>query len=403
MRILLLCDRYPDSLRDGLLLRVLHLARQLRSRHTLDLLCFHSGDADGEPAALFDTVWTVPRPARPAVAAWRAPFAGWTPRALTPFSPAVVDLLNGAIDPRRYDVVWDAGANMLLHLPPRWDGVPVVADLVDDMVLTFQRALNTATGWGDKLRAYKYLSLNRRYERDCMRRAAHCCVVSEEDAASFRSVSPRVPVSVIQNGVDLDYFAPGDGGEDDDRIVFEGSMAFEPNIEAAQFLVREVMPLVWQARPEATLALVGRDPVPAVRALAGPRVTVTGSVPDVRPFVQHAAVFACPLRSGAGIKNKLLQAWAMGKAVVATSMSVGGLGAQDGLNLLIRDDAPAIAAALVELLADPARRAALGRAGRQAVVERFAWSAQAQRFEALLSTAAQAAGAPGRLKHAAAG
>lgn len=390
MRILLLCDRVPDAPRDGLLLRVLALARELAKRHTIDVLCLGLGSpADGLPDGIYRRVWVAAPPAPRPSAGWAAPFTGWGPEALYVPSPQVAVLLSSEIDPADYDVIWDAGAVLLAQLPARWSGVPVVADLVDDMVLTFRRAMAVEPHWSKKLRLWKYAHIFGRFESECMRRAAHCVVVGDEDAASFARVSPQVPVSVVANGVDTVYFAPDDTPELPGRLVFEGTMSFPPNELAALFLVREIMPRVWASRPEASVALVGRDPPPAVLALASERVLVTGSVPDVRRFVREAEVFVCPLVSGAGIKNKLLQAWAMARPVVATSVSVGGLSARDGEDLIIRDGAEPFAAAVVDLLASPARRIALGYSGRAVACERFAWSAMAGRFEALLADAAR--------------
>lgn len=404
MRILLLIDRVPDAPSDGLLLRVLALARELARRHTLDCVAWRMrGDAGPPEAGLFRRHWLLPGPPprpRPRL----GPLGGWHPDALYPRHPQFAALMAGAPgeaadapstappDPAHYDVVWDAGAVLFAQLPPRWSALPVVADLVDDMVLTFRRAAASATGLADRLRNWKYAHVFGRFECETMARVAHCVVVGEEDAASFARVSPGVPVSVVANGVDTVHFGPGDAPAEPGRIVFEGTMGFPPNAQAALHLVREIMPRVWAARPDARLTLVGREPPPAVQALAGERVTVTGAVPDVREHVRTAEVFACPLVSGAGIKNKLLQAWAMQRAVVATPLSVGGLAAVDGHELLLREDPADFAAAVVELLGDPARRAALGAAGRRAAVERFAWAAMAARFEALLAQAADSRG-----------
>ena len=384
MRILFLCDRYPNSYRDGLLLRVLHLAKRLRERHRIDLLCYHDGPVEGEPVEIFGHIWTAPPPPREPSRGWLGLVAGWDPYKLYPRSTEVERLLKEEIDPQDYDVVWDAGASLFLHLPPGWDAVPVVADLVDDMVLTFRRAMSSTSDPMAKLKLFKYLGVNLLYERFCMQRVAECVVVSEDDAAMFRKVSSRVPVTVIQNGVDIDFFTPGSGAEVPGRLVFEGTMAFPPNQQAALYLVSEIMPRIWAKEPLATLTLVGRDPPPEVRALASDRVFVTGAVDDIRPYVREAEVFVCPLQSGAGIKNKLLQAWAMGKAVVATSLSVGGLNAVDGNNLLVRDDANSFAAAVLQLMELPERRLTLGDQGRKTVEAAFTWTAQAKRVESLL-------------------
>lgn len=384
MRILLLCDRYPNSYRDGLLLRVLHLAKRLRKNHQIDLLCYHEGPVDGEPVEIFGRIWNVPPPARKPPRGWFGLIAGWNPYKLYPRSTAMEKLLKEALDPKDYDVVWDAGASLFLHLPSSWDVVPVVADLVDDMVLTFWRAMRSASKWEGKLRIFKYLSVNLLYERYCMRRVAHCVVVSEADAEAYRVVSAGGPISVVQNGVDIDFFIPGTSGTVPGRLVFEGAMAFPPNQEAALFLVADVMPLIWAQMPSATLTLVGRDPPPEILALASDRVFVTGAVDDIRPYVQEAEVFVCPLKSGAGIKNKLLQAWAMSKAVVATSLSVGGLGASDGCNVMIRDDPESIASTILALLKSRNELLCLGERGRENVLQNFSWSRQASFFDAVL-------------------
>lgn len=384
MRILLLCDRYPNSYRDGLLLRVLHLAKRLRERHQIDLLCYHEGAVEGEPVEIFTRIWSVPPPARMHSRGLLGLVAGWNPYRLYPHSMALERLLKEELEPKDYDVVWDAGASLFLHLPPSWDAVPVMADLVDDMVLTFWRAMISTSGLVAKLRIFKYMAVNLLFERYCMPRVAHCVVVSADDAEIFRRVSPRVPVTVIQNGVDIDFFTPGNGVEVPERLVFEGTMAFPPNQQAALFLVKKIMPLLWAMKPSATLTLVGRDPTPEIQALANDRVFVTGAVEDIRPYVREAGVFVCPLQSGAGIKNKLLQAWAMGKAVVATSLSVGGLNAVDGSNLIVRDDPEAFAKAVLELMELPERRQSLGAQGRRTVESDFTWEAQAERVELLL-------------------
>lgn len=351
----------------------------------MDLLCFHNGAVDGEPLEIFGHIWTMPPPSRQPPRGWLGAIADWNPRSLYPRSPAVEKLLSSEISPGDYDVVWDAGASMFPHLPPSWDHVPVVADLVDDMVLTFWRAAQSESVWLKKLRILKYLTVNLLFERYCMRRTARCVVVSEDDAAVFGSVS-NVPVTVIQNGVDVDFFNPGCVGTVPGRLAFEGAMAFPPNQQAAHFLVEEIMPIIWVRRPDASLTLVGRDPSADIVSLANDRVFVTGAVNDIRPYVQEAEVFVCPLQSGAGIKNKLLQAWAMGKAVVATRLSVGGLDAKDGENLLIRDTPEEIADGILKLLENGDLRNSLGQRGRTKVMGAFTWERQAALFERLIIT-----------------
>jgi polysaccharide biosynthesis protein PslH len=389
MKILLLCDRVPDGPTDGLLLRVINLAQQLASRHVIDLACFDNGRGRRPLPGLFRRTWLVQAPPTRPPAGWLGPLGGWGPQALYAPCPELTQLLSTTIDPRDYDVVWDAGAVLFVHLPERWSQVPVVADLVDDMVLTFRRAMQAAPTPLAKLRQWKYSVVFGRFERHTMSRVDHCVVVGDDDAASFARVSPHVPVSVIANGVDAAHFAPAPEQARPGHLVFEGTMGFPPNEQAAVHLVNNIMPRVWARASQVTLSLVGRGAGPAVQALAGDRVEVTGEVADVREHVRRAQVFVCPLISGAGIKNKLLQAWAMGLPTVATPVSVGGLGASDGAELLIRESPQAFASAVLELLADEPARLRLAAAARAAAVERFAWPAMAGRLESLLRAAVE--------------
>lgn len=161
-------------------------------------------------------------------------------------------------------------------------------------------------------------------------------------------------------------------------------MGFRPNIDGVLYFGAEILPLIRREVPDVKFLIVGKNPPEAVRALSGPGVEVTGFVDDVRPYIEQAAVFVCPLRTGAGIKNKLLQAWSMGKAIVATSPSTGGLKAEDGVNLLVRDNPQAFADAVVALLRDCERRRALGAAGRETILDAYTWDRKAEQLEALM-------------------
>lgn len=397
MRVLLLCDRVPDGPGDGLLLRVINLARELSGRHEIDLVCFRGPEAREPMPALFRRVWCVDAPPARPKAGWLGPLGGWGPEALYAPCPALTRLLDREIDPADYDVVWDAGAVLFVHMPERWLSVPLVADLVDDMVLTFRRSMRAAPRLVDKLRLWKYSVVFGRFERDAMRRVSRCVVVSEDDAQSFARVSPNVPVAVVANGVDTTHYAPAPEAARALHLVFEGTMSFPPNEQGALHLLRDIMPLVWAREPGVTVSLVGRGPGQVLTALASERVEVTGEVDDVRAHVRKAQVFVCPLLSGAGIKNKLLQAWSMGLPTVATTISTGGLDARDGVELLVRDTPKDFASAVLGLLNDAPGRRKLGEAARHAAVTRFAWVAMADRLERMLLEAAeQGRNAPAR-------
>jgi glycosyltransferase involved in cell wall biosynthesis len=183
--------------------------------------------------------------------------------------------------------------------------------------------------------------------------------------------------------VDSEQFAPNRQVEPETgHIVFTGAMGWAANVTAARSLALEVLPRVRARRPDAHLSLVGRDPPPAVVALERlDGVHVTGEVPDVRPWLWRAQVYACPMTSGTGIKNKLLEALACGSACVATPLSCQGTELRHERELLIAADRDATAAAIVRLLADGTLRARLAHAGRAYVVERHSWASVARAFE----------------------
>ncbi|HRY90479.1 MAG TPA: glycosyltransferase family 4 protein, partial [Rubrivivax sp.] len=167
----------------------------------------------------------------------------------------------------------------------------------------------------------------------------------------------------------------------------EGRMDFPPNVDAVLWFVAEVLPLVQRQRPGVKFWAVGNKPAPEVLALAGDAVTVTGWVDDVRPWLDRAALFVAPMRMGAGIKNKVLQAWAMGKAVVATPAAIGGLLAEPGANLEVAEGAEALAERIVQLLQDRERRTALGRAARATIEAHYTWARRAEALAEVMQDA----------------
>jgi sugar transferase (PEP-CTERM/EpsH1 system associated) len=213
------------------------------------------------------------------------------------------------------------------------------------------------------------------FERSTAARADVSLFVSEAEAALFRSRSGlrAADIRALQNGVDLDYYDPR---ADFPRlepigplIVFTGQMDYAPNIDAVRWFAGEVMPLL----PAARFAIVGRKPPEAVRRLAGPRTIVTGAVADVRSWLAAADAVAAPLRIARGIQNKVLEAMAMARPVVASPAAFEGIEAEAGRDLLVADGAEAQAEAIAALLGDPARARAMGQCGRQLVERAYRW------------------------------
>jgi glycosyltransferase involved in cell wall biosynthesis len=188
--------------------------------------------------------------------------------------------------------------------------------------------------------------------------------------------------------VDLDYFAPLGKPRQPDTVVFSGKMSYHANTAAALDLVQKVMPGVWAERPGTLVWLAGKDPPQVLRALAeDQRVTVTGTVPDLRPYLGRASVAVTPLRYGVGIQNKVLEAMAMATPVVTTPPTCRALQAEPGQHLLVGESAPGLAQAILSLLADDERRQHLGQAGRRYIEEHHDWDRIAVQLEAVYQEA----------------
>jgi polysaccharide biosynthesis protein PslH len=181
-------------------------------------------------------------------------------------------------------------------------------------------------------------------------------------------------VMVCPNGRDPDPLGPPPPATTP-TAAFVATLGWAPNVDAAAWFGQEVWPEVLRRSPEARLLLVGRDPAPAVRALASASVEVSGTVSDIRPYLARARVSVAPLRSGGGTRLKILEALDAARPVVATSVAVDGLEDLIGEGVVLADDAPAMIEALTSLLDDPERAAALGRAGHDAVAARHTWDA----------------------------
>lgn len=196
--------------------------------------------------------------------------------------------------------------------------------------------------------------------------------VSSEDATALRDIAPGARVIVVPNGVDTGVFEPGRRAEG--GIVFVGGYNWLPNREAMKFFAEEVIPHLRNLGVDPAVTWVGRAPA-AVQAeyLREYGFRLTGYVEDIRPYVEAAACYVVPLQTGGGTRLKILDAWAMGKAVVSTSIGCEGLQAVDGTNILIRDDPASFAEAVLHVLQDEAMRRRIGEAARNTAVRVYDW------------------------------
>lgn len=252
-------------------------------------------------------------------------------------------------------------------------GVPAVVDLVD---VDSQKWLDYAAA-SRRPRAWLYALEGRRLrrlEQGLPGWAKAATLVSQAEADLFRGFCPWGAAAAVTNGVDLDYFRPPEPPPPETGCVFVGALDYRPNVDAACWFAQDVWPDVRRRHPGAAFRLVGRRPAPEVRRLAGlPGVEVVGQVPDVRPYVAAAAAAVVPLRIARGVQNKVLEALAMSKPVVASPAALAGLRGKPDLPALEATAPAEWAETVARLLADAGERRRLGAAGRRYVEAHHTW------------------------------
>jgi glycosyltransferase involved in cell wall biosynthesis len=222
----------------------------------------------------------------------------------------------------------------------------------------------------------------RRAEAAACTRADLTIAVSEDDRRRLASIAPRSRTTAVPTGVDTSYFKPAGRPEVPGRLVFSGSMDWHPNEDAVIHFGESILPRIRERVPGASFVVVGRNPsTRLVEAAKRTGMELTGTVDDVRPHVDEAAVYVVPLRAGSGTRLKIFEAFAMGKAVVSTTLGAEGLDVEPGRNVILADEPDDFARAVVALLADRDRRQALGHAARALVEERYSWDRVARDFE----------------------
>ncbi len=236
---------------------------------------------------------------------------------------------------------------------------------------TYQRETAGLRKWYNWIE-YRLL---RSHELELCRRASAVLVTSERERIILKSMLPSSVIEAVPNGVDIETFQEVDPEREvPGRIIFTGVMAYHANVDAVIFFAQQCWPLIQAQIPGATWQIVGANPPPKVQRLArSPGITVTGSVPDVRPYLAQASVAIAPLLVGSGTRLKILEALAMRKAVVSTDIGCEGLAVESGKHLVIANQPESFAQAVVDLLKHPEMRIQLGAAGRLLVEAEYDW------------------------------
>jgi sugar transferase (PEP-CTERM/EpsH1 system associated) len=373
-------------------LRSFHIIAELTRRHRVTVVTAHGpqGDPAGLAARLTSCEQVISLPyAAPKHGSAR--FAGALARSwLSPLpvhirkwrGPAVRQEVTRLLRVESFDL---CVADFLISTPnvPLDGPVPTVlfAHNVEHMIWKRLSQVESRP-WRRALLELEWRKM-RRYEAQTCTRLPLTIAVSEADRAVLAAQAPRARIRAVPTGVDTAYFTPNGSGEQSGSLVFTGAMDWFPNEDGITYFVEAVFPSIRDAVPDATLTVIGRNPGPRVQRLAAvPGVHITGTVNDVRPYVARGAVYVVPLRVGGGTRLKIFEALAMGKAVVSSTVGAEGLPLTPGTHFVQADDPARFANAVVALLRDPARRRALGSAGRSLVEQRYSWSHVAREFEA---------------------
>ena len=278
------------------------------------------------------------------------------------------------------------GSRYGVFLKTRFPDMPVVWDSVDCISHLFKQAASQSRSFFGRFITRFELPRTQKTESDLVCQFNQVLVTSPADRNALLELVPSgkrpSPISVLPNGVNLEYFHPNlDVQREPEMIVFSGKMSYHANISMAKYLAAEIMPRIWKARPKTRLYIVGKDPSSDIRALAtNPLITITGTVDDIRPFLWRATVAVVPLLYGAGIQNKILEAMAVGTPVVTTVNALAALQAQAGNELLASQGPEEFSETVLRLIEDRSLQCRLGDAGVAYVKAHHNWASIASQM-----------------------
>ncbi len=377
-RVLALSNCHPFPPTNGIALRVRAILNGLAaSGHEIDLLCFgdptEAGQDSDKRLETCKGVQIIPSPGagssnysallrRAAAVPSTRPYGVARSR-----SKRMANEIQNRLRRHACDVVLCEEADLLVNVPDRLP-VPLIVDHHNAEHVLLKRYLAQETD--PFRRAYAWMEARkvRNWERQATLRADVAMVCSDVDRATYQRLCPSATVMVAPNVIDAGAYTPA-GGEEPETILYAGGMDWYPNRDAVEFFAFSILPLIRRCVPGARFVIAGRNSAPEFRRRFDgiPCVEFTGAVPDMRPQIARAAVCVVPLRIGSGTRLKILEAAAVAKPVVSTTLGAEGLDFADGSEILLADEPESFASAVVDLLNDARRRRRLGAAARRRV------------------------------------
>jgi polysaccharide biosynthesis protein PslH len=384
-RLLFLAQTLPYPPHGGVQIRTYNVLRLLSRAFDITALCFHRRSSHPNPEHVQASVLALRSLAD--IQAFPIPQEHSRTRLYRDHAASVMSLrpytvysyrsgeyaarLGELLDGEAFDLVHMDSLDLSTYLPELSELPVICAHHNVESALLRRRAANERSAVRRHYLALQAALLERE-ERRWMPRMALNTAVSEDDRRRLQDLAPAASLAVVPNGVDTSFFEPAQTRQT--GIVFVGGYGWYPNRDALEFFAADILPHVRAAEPELRIQWVGRAP-DATQAWYRDHhgIELTGYVEDIRPYVHSASCYVAPLRVGGGTRLKILDAWAMGKAVVSTSIGCEGLDAKDGDNILIRDDPSAFAAAVRLVLGDEDLRTRLGEGARRTAEERYDW------------------------------
>jgi glycosyltransferase involved in cell wall biosynthesis len=383
MHILQLTSRMPWPLTDGGTIGICNITRSLAELgHSITLVTYPLDDstATKEATIALSKFAEIEMVSKPLPARWkvliRTVFRGAYPIERR-MMPEMFQLLKHILEREKFDIVHVDQSHMGNYglWLKRTYGIPIVLREHNYEALIYERFAQTETNPIKRFLARIHGKRLKREEIRFLTNFDAVAAISSEDVAAMKQVAPKGNYSVIPAGVDTNYFHPTNTEVDPHSIISLGTLASEQNYDATRFFLDAIFPLILAKLPSAMLHIIGASEqrILPITKRFGSSVKVYGVVPDVRDYLAYSAVLVVPLRVGGGMRLKLLEAFAAGKAIVSTSIGAEGNVAQNGTHILIRDGASDFAEGVVELLSNSKLRQTLGLNARELAVSKYGW------------------------------
>jgi sugar transferase (PEP-CTERM/EpsH1 system associated) len=388
VKILYVCHRFPYPPKRGGKIRPFNMIRHLHAAHEVTVASIARSRAEADEGwglaqhCAHVEMALVRAPVQTARMIARLPTR--TPSSIGYFrSRDLAAKIRNLLATRRFDLIF-VHCSSVAHYVTNAAGIPKILDFGD---MDSQKWLEYTRYKPFPLRL-GYLIEGAKMAAEEKRLARHfdfCTATTRAEWETLNAYRTGTPTDWFPNGVDTDYFTPGDGAYDADLISFVGRMDYYPNQQCMFDFCANTWPSLQKRRPALRLAIVGADPSPAVRKLAAlPGVTVTGSVPDVRPYLTRSALTIAPLNIARGTQNKILEAMALGIPVVASEVAAGGVDALPGEHLLTARTTAEYEMAILRIVDDAGERARLAHAGRERMKSHHSWPRSMQRLDAII-------------------